>query len=224
MAKNFLASSFLFLFIYIFIALGVFYKLDWVYNLDKSVISYIQSFITDSRTALIIILTDFAGTISIIILTALTVIFLIYKRMYILSLWFGMTILLGPGIFVYIMKKIVDRDRPGILRLAHVTSQSFPSGHSTAATVFLGLLGIFIILTVHTKWIKILSGVIAFSLITFIMFTRVYLGVHFPTDVLAGFSFGIAVVSLSIALYKLYLDKVKQALFRRNIEDQSPSI
>lgn len=105
MAKNFLASSFLFLFIYIFIALGVFYKLDWVYNLDKSVISYIQSFITDSRTALIIILTDFAGTISIIILTALTVIFLIYKRMYILSLWFGMTILLGPGIFVYIMKK-----------------------------------------------------------------------------------------------------------------------
>src|SRR5699024_732892 len=100
MAKNFLASSFLFLFIYIFIALGVFYKLDWVYNLDKSVISYIQSFITDSRTALIIILTDFAGTISIIILTALTVIFLIYKRMYILILWFGMTILLGPGIFV----------------------------------------------------------------------------------------------------------------------------
>lgn len=125
MAKNFLASSFLFLFIYIFIALGVFYKLDWVYNLDMSVISFIQSFITDSRTALIIILTDFAGTISIIILTALTVIFLIYKRMYILSLWFGMTILLGPGIFVYIMKKIVDRDRPGILRLAHVTSQSF---------------------------------------------------------------------------------------------------
>jgi undecaprenyl-diphosphatase len=105
MAKNFLASSFLFLFIYIFIALGVFYKLDWVYNLDMSVISFIQSFITDSRTALIIILTDFAGTISIIILTALTVIFLIYKRMYILSLWFGMTILLGPGIFVYIMKK-----------------------------------------------------------------------------------------------------------------------
>lgn len=105
-----------------------------------------------------------------------------------------------------------------------MTSQSFPSGHSTAVTVFLGLLGIFIILIVHTKWIKILSGVIAFSLITFIMFTRVYLGVHFPTDVLAGFSFGIAVVSLSIALYKLYLDKVKQALFRRSIEDQSPSI
>src|SRR5699024_12231331 len=100
MAKNFLASSFLFLFIYIFIALGVFYKLDWVYDLDMSVISFIQSFITDSRTALIIILNDFAGTISIIILTALTVIFLIYKRIYILSLWFGMTILLGPDILL----------------------------------------------------------------------------------------------------------------------------
>src|SRR5699024_7919688 len=169
---------------------------------------FIQSFITDSRTALIIILTDFAGTISIIILTALTVIFLIYKRMYILSLWFGMTILLGPGIFVYIMKKIIDRDRPGILRLAHVTSQSFPSVHSTAATVFLGLLGIFIILTVHTKWIKILSGVIAFSLIAFIMFTRVYLVVHFPTYVLYGFSFGIAFIYLSLALYNHYLEKI----------------
>lgn len=224
MTKKLLVSSIIFLILYFLIAFSVIFKLSWVKDFDLYVISFIQSFITDTRTNLIINLTDFAGTFSIIILTTIIVVLFFSKRMYILGIWFGFTVFLGPGVLVFLMKQIIGRNRPEILRLAHETTHSFPSGHSTAATVLCGFLGLLIIFRLQSKFKKYLSGVIVFLLILFIMFSRVYLGVHFPTDVLAGFSFGMAMILLSLALYKLLLENLKSTLHSRKIKDNSPHI
>jgi undecaprenyl-diphosphatase len=149
---------------------------------------------------------------------------LFIKKMYTAALWFGLTISLSPGVLVHLMKPVIGRERPEFLRLAAESTYSFPSGHSTASTVFYGMLGLILILSVQKLWKKIIIAFITVTIILFVMASRIYLGVHFPTDVLAGFSFGAATVLLSLSLYHLALPKFSQWLRSKDITDKSLSL
>lgn len=224
MNRNFIIVGVSFLLIYIFILASVITEPLWVQQLDFYFIHLIQSLVNDSGVSAIALLTDIGGTEGIIILTLIVTVTLFIRKMYVAGFWFGMTVLISPGILVYLMKIFIDRDRPDFLRLAAETSQSFPSGHSTASTVFFGLSGVILIMLARKLSNRIIIAIITFTIILFIMSSRIYLGVHFPTDVLGGFFFGAATVMISLSFYHLVRPKFQDWLKSKDIIDKSPSL
>ncbi len=107
---------------------------------------------------------------------------------------------IGGFIINYIMKLSFRRIRPAQPLIDGVKNFSFPSGHATSAFIFYGLLTYLIWKTNISKIYKVILGsvLILFSLV--IGFSRVYLRVHFPSDVVAGFCIGFAWLTLSIWL------------------------
>ncbi|MBQ6991877.1 MAG: phosphatase PAP2 family protein [Clostridia bacterium] len=107
-----------------------------------------------------------------------------------------------------ILKLIIRRPRPELLRLAVEKGFSFPSGHAMVSTVFYG----FFIYLIYKKVKDIKKKRIYISLISLLIFligiSRIYLGVHYATDVIAGHIFG--VLYLYFVVKYLYKEKIKQ--------------
>lgn len=99
---------------------------------------------------------------------------------------------MGAGLLIQGIKLSFHRPRPALFTpLLHETGFSFPSGHSLIAIVVYGLLGAFLMQLFHRKGPRRLVGLLTVLLITAIGVSRVYVGVHYPTDVLAGWTAGL---------------------------------
>ncbi len=105
----------------------------------------------------------------------------------------------GSALINLLLKGIFQRDRPELWeRLVTENSFSFPSGHAMASA---SLAAVIIVLLWPTRWRwYALSGGVCYML--YIGFTRVYLGVHYPTDVVAGWLVAIAWVALCTIIIK----------------------
>lgn len=103
--------------------------------------------------------------------------------------WLALS-LIGASMLDALLKQWLHRPRPDIVpHLARVTSASFPSGHAMiAAAVYLTLA-----LMIADAWPRTrrIAVVLAVTLVTLIGVSRVYFGVHWPSDVLAGWSLGV---------------------------------
>jgi undecaprenyl-diphosphatase len=90
------------------------------------------------------------------------------------------------------LKWIVDRDRPDVFEhRSHVYTQSFPSGHSMLSAVVYLTLGSLLTRLVPGRWQKLYILGVALFLTFLVGISRVYMGVHWPTDVLAGWTAGL---------------------------------
>ena len=97
------------------------------------------------------------------------------------------------AIVIVLLKDYVGRERPSVVvTLDSVRSLSFPSGHSLIASAIYPTLGILLATTFEERRSKIFVFVTAAMLAVLIGFTRVYLGVHYPSDVLGGWMLGLA--------------------------------
>jgi len=111
---------------------------------------------------------------------------------------------LGGELFVWIIKNLIDRPRPPLVNaIVNETTYSFPSGHTFVAIAFYGLLGYFIIQSERNKFVKIISLFLISILIILIGLSRVYLGAHWPSDVLASLVSGAAWLSILITWLKI---------------------
>ena len=92
-----------------------------------------------------------------------------------------------------VLKLYFDRPRPEVFdRLTHTASSSFPSGHAMSATVVYGTVG-YLLARLHKRpWARAVTLLLAVTMILLICFSRLYLGVHYPSDVLAGIVIGLA--------------------------------
>ena len=99
-----------------------------------------------------------------------------------------------------ILKYIVQRNRPEGYRLIDESGYSFPSGHSMVSTAFYGFLIYLVIKKVKNKYLKNFLVILLSILIILIGFSRVYLGVHYASDVIAGFFISIAYLILFITM------------------------
>lgn len=130
--------------------------------------------------------------------------FLYIKRRVFESLWF----LLGTfinAITVYFLKLIIARPRP-VIALDVRDSWSFPSGHSSVTTFFYGFIIILAIFYVQKLWERLLIIISSLSVILLVYWSRIYLGAHFATDIIASLSLS---TSQLLVGYYFYL-KVKE--------------
>lgn len=222
MKKVFGITGFIFLLIYLIIAWSVYTDSLWVNTLDLALIHLIQERVTEAVTAVVSILTGIGGIRQLVVLTVIMTAVLLIKKMYVAGFWLSGTMALCAVLLTTIMKIAVGRERPDFLVLATEQSPSFPSGHTTAATIFYGLIGICLILAAKSLWKKIAFAVVTLLIITFVMLSRIYLGAHFPTDVLAGFCFGMASVFISVIVYQSMLPNLQKRLAKWNLHDRSP--
>lgn len=97
----------------------------------------------------------------------------------------------GGAVLSGVLKTFFQRQRPSVVpHLTEVTSLSFPSGHSMAAAVIFLTLGALLARTTKDRKVKAFFLLTALFLTVLVGTTRVYLGVHYPTDVLAGWCAG----------------------------------
>ncbi len=99
-------------------------------------------------------------------------------------------------------KQLVQRLRPDeMYAWVERGGYSFPSGHTTSATLFYGLVGYFVWRFAKKLWAKALVIGVFGSIILLIGVSRLYLGVHWPTDVLAGWLLGSSLLAIYIGLF-----------------------
>lgn len=188
-------NIFLISLIILFLILTVFVKNGKTLGIDNAIYNFIISFQNDKLTYFIKLITKFANVKSIIIIVIL---FLIIKRNFIGII--PTIVAIDVEILNLVLKFILKRDRPNILQLISVDNYSYPSGH---AMISMGVYGCFIYLIykyVDNKKIKICSIVLLSLLILLIGFSRIYLGVHYFSDIVGGFIISIC--------YLIIFDKV----------------
>ena len=102
----------------------------------------------------------------------------------------------GAALWVHLAKMLLDRPRPDLVQplIALPTDASFPSAHTVQIVAF-ALCMVLIIRRTLPEW-QFVAMVVAFVLVVVVGASRVYLQVHFPSDVLGGVAFGIAWVAL----------------------------
>jgi len=223
LSNSLLLIGLLFLALFCVICMGVAGKSAWIQSFDLYWIDAIQSHISTGKTNAIIWITELGNMRLVIVLTILIAIWLFIKRRFADGLWFGGTILFCGAIATKLLKGAFDRERPHFHQLVSKTSESFPSGHATGTTVFYGMLALAFILVTTALWKKIVIGTVALAGILFILVTRIYLGVHFPTDVLAGFCLGMASVFISVSVYLHMQQPLRRLLQRWHLKDKSIS-
>lgn len=105
------------------------------------------------------------------------------------------------GILIVSLKHLYQRPRPNILHLVEEKGFSFPSGHSLAVTLLIGSLIIILGQRVKNTTIKLaLQGLLGLYLIS-VLVSRVYLGVHYPSDVLASLCLGLGILFIEFPFY-----------------------
>jgi len=154
--------------------------------IDSIAYNFISKFISDNMTNIIKFITFLGSATVVILITLLALIILKNKK---IGIFIGLDLIIIT-IFQYTLKPIFGRARPVDINLIEETNYSFPSGHSLTAMAFYGFI-IYMLYKSNLKYKRIYI-VLLCMLILLIGLSRVYLGVHFITDVLGGFVFSIA--------------------------------
>jgi membrane-associated phospholipid phosphatase len=176
-------------------------------NLDVPVLNLAVSLRTPQNVAVVQFFTDLGGALRLTVITVVIVTIMVVR-------WRSWTppVLMAIGASVSVLmtvvgKQLVGRARPPLEYAVppYEMSPSFPSGHTLNSTVIASLLAYLLLL--HLRWLitRILSVVLAVAWFIAMGLSRVFLGYHWFTDVLAGWTLGLAWVVVVITCHRLYL-------------------
>ncbi len=173
---------------------------DTIISIDLQIANLLAFFRTPGLTKIFLWVT-LLGSWQFITTTTLIVSLILWlwkKKTYLIYFW---TALLIDILLNYFSKLIIHRSRP-INPVYLEPSFSFPSGHAMIAIIFYGFIGY--ILIRHSKnWARKVNLFFLDLIIIFaIGFSRLYLGVHYLSDVLAGYLLSILILITTIAIYK----------------------
>ncbi|NWL87910.1 MULTISPECIES: phosphatase PAP2 family protein [unclassified Paenibacillus] len=177
-----------------------------LHHFDHTIISWVQGQESDSLTKVMKLFTWIGSQLPVIVILLLTLIFLYFVLHHRSELAFLIVIVSGSALLNLLLKQLFRRERPSLHRLIEETGFSFPSGHSMAAFSLYGAI-VFLV----WKHIPYVLGRIAVivggaCLILMIGISRIYLGVHYPSDVLGGYFISACWLTASIWLYQGYLE------------------
>jgi len=173
---------------------------EGIVRLDEKIAQLLYSMRTEWLSRTFYVITQLGSREAVFIVGGACTGALLKQKRYlaIVVFWFTMA---GAGLSVQEGKKYIDRSRPeGVAYYAEV-NRSFPSGHSTTAMALYGLLA-YLLFRYYAKARRHyqLLGISFFLIILAVGASRIYLGVHFLSDVLAGYLLGASWVLLGISI------------------------
>ena len=186
----------------LFVILGYIVKFypNMLIGFDQPIQTAIRGDLPASLTFLFRTITHLID-IPVIITWVLIVAFIFYRKQWKLESYLMLGNLALAGILIVTFKNIYQRPRPEILHLVEEKGFSFPSGHSLAVTIMVGTL--IVILSQRIKdqlWKRIVQILLGLYLVS-VLISRVYLGVHYPSDVLASLCVGLGVLFIEFPFY-----------------------
>ncbi|HEO5801917.1 TPA: phosphatase PAP2 family protein [Streptococcus agalactiae] len=201
-----------FIAIILFFSLGLVIKYwpDTVIAFDQTIQESVRGQLPNLSTRFFKLITVIGNTVSQIAIAIMSVTFCYLKKWYPQARFIAVNAIIS-GICILPLKLIFQRVRPTLPHLVFAGGYSFPSGHSMGTFMIFGSIIILLQYYMPNSIWKLLCQGILGLLIFLIGLSRIYLGVHFPTDVLAGFilAYGILNLTAYIFLAKDWLKKVK---------------
>lgn len=146
----------------------------------------------------------FVGSPAVAIAVAAIVCVVLYRRGQLVEAAFLPVVLGGAQLLNLILKLSFHRSRPEVA-FVQLDTYSFPSGHAMASTATYGALAYLAWGRLSSRRSRVLLGVAVTSLVGLIGFSRLYLGVHYLSDVLAGIAGGAFWLALSIVIQTIYV-------------------
>ncbi|WP_081415285.1 phosphatase PAP2 family protein [Ectobacillus panaciterrae] len=173
-----------------------------IIEFDNIVISFIQGLESPTLTSIMKFFTFIGAGFPVVFLT-LAIIFFLYKvlhhrRELILFVW----VVIGSALLNWILKIIFHRARPTIHRIVDANGFSFPSGHSMAAFSLYGIVTFLLWRHVKSSFGRSILILVSAIMILAIGISRIYLGVHYPSDVLGGYLASCSWIAISIWFFR----------------------
>ena len=172
--------------------------------IDNPIIHLLRGSITSGKTLFFSTVTKLGNTSTIIILTALISGLLYYYKEKVAALWIAINIILIQGVGNSLLKLIFNRERPSHEHLVYAGGKSFPSGHSMGSMLLYGSIILLLPKFIKNKTLCSICQALLGLVILLVGTSRIYVGVHYPTDVIAGFSIGLCWLSFSYPHFKKY--------------------
>ena len=156
------------------------------------------------------------------LLLVISMIWLFVKRKNLWGMRFYFITVAGGGLLNLWLKSFFERERPNVNRIIEAEGFSFPSGHSMGSMTYYGFLIYLVLRSKRKPYSKFGLGILLCLVILLIGISRIYLGVHYPSDVMAGYMAGSVWLVLCISLLEIiYLYKGNKYQSTKSIQKKT---
>ena len=182
---------------------------DQIVGFDKPIVSFVQGLETPLLTTILKFFTFIGAgsTIKVLAFIMVVILFFFFKQRS--KIFLFIVVLIGSHYVFRVLKLLFHRARPDLNRLIEIGGYSFPSGHATNAMTFYGSLAFLLWSHIPTRQGRTILIVFSASMIFLIGLSRVYLGVHYPSDVIAGYCAGGFWLVLAVGIYQFVMKAIR---------------
>ena len=190
-SKLSLLVSFLFLVGFLWIAHGVYYNAPWIVALDYRGNEIFRLDISQEVTSLIFAFTHIGNMRNLFYVALVTGAVLLYNKKWHSFFWFGFSMGVVGMAVPLMLKNAFQRTRPtdGLMLR---TGYSFPSGHTMGTLAVYGLIIMLAVIYIKKAWLRYTVMVSSLAIILIISWSRIHLGVHFLSDIIASMLLGLS--------------------------------
>lgn len=192
-------------------------------DIDHRVFELLRPYVTETNTAIMLFFTNLGKHTFLIPANLLLIAYFLFVRKH---KWFSIrvsAVAISSLCLMFLLKLSFSRPRPDIPVLKEVSGFSFPSGHALMSFAFYGLLIYIVWHEIKNKVLRWILTIVLILLIHIIAFSRVYLRVHYASDVLAGLAVGFIWLVLSLWMIRLLEKRNMKKFAQENIQlDPTP--
>ncbi|WP_162805793.1 phosphatase PAP2 family protein [Sporosarcina sp. PTS2304] len=184
--------------------------LHTITSFDDPIIDVVQGMEAPWLTTIMKTFTTIGST-TIVVLLSLSALAILFWKKHRAQAVLLVSVIAGTGILNQVLKFIFKRERPDFHRLIDIGGFSFPSGHTMMAFSLYTILAYIVWRNLQFTWSRTLVVIVAVFMTSMIAVSRIYLGVHFPSDIVGGVLASALWLISSIAMYHRFQRK-KHAL------------
>ena len=216
--KKLSLSVLLMIILFVLCLWGLFIIADMIFEdknfyFDEKVFEIIKPYINETNTAIMLVVT-FLGSQNFLLPANLLLIgYYLFWKVNRATAFKITTISLTSVVVMFTIKFLLQRQRPLVPLIAKVHGYSFPSGHTFSSVTFYGIIGYLIYKNIKAPALKWILIVLTYIFIFMIGFSRVYLRLHYASDVIAGFCLGL----IWLLLAKWFLVKTEKSKLQQNL-------
>ncbi|HHY73310.1 MAG TPA: phosphatase PAP2 family protein [Bacillus bacterium] len=174
---------------------------------DNVIISFITGFESPNLTVIMKFFTTIGSSIYIAVILLLISFFLYKICKHRSELILLVSVMIGANFLFASLKLLFHRERPDLHRLIEIGGYSFPSGHATNAFALYGILTYLLWRHIPSRFGRTILIIFSSVMIIMIGVSRIYLGVHYPSDVIAGYFISGFWLTVAISFFRRYKRK-----------------
>ncbi|MFF2448166.1 phosphatase PAP2 family protein [Neobacillus sp. NPDC058068] len=178
-----------------------------IIDFDNDVIAAIQGLESPFLTKVMKFFT-LIGSTPVVIILCIFLIFFLYKVLHHrLELILFIFAILGSAVLNQILKHFFHRVRPNFHRLIEISGYSFPSGHAMNAFTVYAILSFLLWRHIPSRWGRSVLIIFSVFMVLAIGVSRIYLGVHYPSDIIGGYLASGFWLTVAIWFFQFYQEK-----------------